>query len=119
MFDAALSMPLAQLIEVTYYARLALDRRFRPEDLERTPIMAGVAGEPGPEEQKLARDWLAEIQLHEGRPVDQLKEETLEEYQRQLSDLVEKRVRLESKPDPVRGRRLLEELRRLVPVPAH
>ena len=119
MFGAASTLTLDQLLEVTYYARLALDRRFRPEDLDRTPIMAGIAGEPGPEEQKLARDWLAEIQLHEGRPVDQLKEETLEEYQRQLSDLVEKRVRLESKPDPVRGRRLLEELRRLVPIPVH
>src|SRR5262249_24810855 len=119
MFRAASALPLDQLLEVTYYARLALDRRFSPEDIERIPIMAGVAGEPGPEEQKLARDWIAEIQLQEGRPIDQLKEETLEEYQRQLSDLVEKRVRLESKPDPVRGRRLLEELRRLVPVPAH
>jgi hypothetical protein len=119
MFRAASTLTLAELIEVTYYARLALDRRFRPEDLERTPIMAGVAGEPGPEEQKLARDWIAEIQLREGRPVDQLDEGTLEEYQRELSDLVQKRVRLEVKPDPVRGRRLLEELRRLVPIPVH
>jgi hypothetical protein len=119
MFRAASTLTLDQLLEVTYYARLALDRRFRPEDLERTPILAGVAGEPGPDEQKLARDWIAEIQLREGRPVDQLEEETLEGYQRELSNLVQKRVRLEVKPDPVRGRRLLEELRRLVPIPAH
>lgn len=119
MFDAARSIPLSQLIEVTHYVRLALERRFRPEDLERTPIMAGLAGEPGPEDQRLARDWITEIQLREERPVDQINAERLEAYLGQLSDLVEHRVQTEVKPDPVRGRQLLEELRRKVPVPTH
>jgi hypothetical protein len=119
MFDAAQSMPLPQLIEVAYYVRLALERRFRPEDLERTPIMAGLAGEPGPEDQRLARDWIAEIQHREERTVDQIRAERLEAYLTQLSELVEYRVQTEVKPDPVRGRQLLEELRRKVPAPAH
>jgi hypothetical protein len=119
MFDAARSMSLSQLIEVAYYVRLALERRFRPEDLERAPIMAGLASEPGPEDQRLARDWIAEIQSREEKPVDQIKAERLEAYLRELSDLVAHRVQAEMKPDPVRGRQLLEELRRKVPVPAY
>jgi hypothetical protein len=118
MFDAARSMPLSQLIEVAYYVRLALERRFRPEDLERAPIMAGLASEPGPEDQRLARDWIAEIQVREARTVDQINAERLEAYLGELSDLVARRVQAEMKPDPVRGRQLLEELRRKVPVPA-
>jgi len=71
-----------------------------------------------PLQRRLARDWIAEIQFREVRTVDKINAERLEEYLGEISDLVARRVQTEMKPDPVRGRQLLEELRRKVPVPA-
>ena len=118
MFESARSLSTPELIEVAYYTRLALERWFGPEDLERTPILAGLACEPSPAEQKMAQDWLREIESAENRPIIELDHQVIGKYLGKLSDLVQRRMDAEIKPDKALGRRLLEELRRKVPVPA-
>lgn len=109
MFEAK-SIALPQLVEAAYYAMLALERRFGPEDLEREPILEGLASEPGPEERELAHRWIEEIEQQENRSIHDLDSETIQRYVGELSDTVQHRVKAEVKPDPVRGEQLLEKL---------
>ncbi|HXU45556.1 MAG TPA: hypothetical protein VN783_08520 [Thermoanaerobaculia bacterium] len=117
MFEAAKTIPFAQLTEVAYYAMRALERRFRPQELETTRLLAGLASEPGQEEQRIASHWLEEIEHREGRTIDQLSDETVKRYLGDFADLVQRRSESQFKPDPERGRQLLEKLGREVPLP--
>jgi hypothetical protein len=118
MFEAAASMSSSQLTSVAYYTRIALERWFTPEDLRRNPILAGLSSEPTPEEQEMACRWLEEIEQREGRPIDQLDIETIHRYTGELSGMVLRRGESEREYDPERTQRLLEKLRRAVPLPS-
>lgn len=109
---------LSQMIEATYFAARAIERRFSPEDVDHRPLMAGGATEPKPAERQLVRRWIEEIQQQEQRPLRELDQETIQQYLRALYDLLEQRIQTETKPYRERGRRLLEELNRLYPYPA-
>jgi hypothetical protein len=115
MFDTT-SPTLSQVIEAAYLAMLALERRFDPEDLELEQLLRGTASEPGPREREIARRWLEEIQHQEDRSIHELDGATLRRYVGELSDLVHKRVKADLRPDPERGRQLLERLERQVPI---
>ncbi len=114
MFEAKGS--LSQLIEAAYYTMRALERRFTPEDLDREPIMAGLASEPSAEEQAIARHWIETIEQREGHPISELDGTTIQRYLEELSDTVQRRVELEVKPNLERGQQLLEKLWRDVPI---
>lgn len=116
MFEAAASMTSTQLTSVAYYTRIALEHLLRPEQLRRTPILAGLSSEPSAEEQEIACQWLEEIERHENRPIDQLRYETILHYVGRLSDLALERD--QSEDDPEEAQRLLEDLRRAVPLPS-
>ena len=119
MFEAAASMRSKELTAVAYYTRIALEHFFTPEDLRKHPILAGTSGEPSPEEQEMACRWLEEIEEQEGRPIDQLDVETMRRYTGELSDLILRRAEEDRGPiDPERAERLLEKLRRAVPLPS-
>lgn len=118
MFETADSLTKDQLISVGHYARLAVEHLLTPEELRRTPILAGIAGEPTREEQEMACRWLEEIEKTENRPINQLDPDTVLRYVGQLSRLVLERTRSENPIDAERGRRLLEDLRRAVPLPS-
>jgi hypothetical protein len=118
MFEAAASMSSERLLSVAYYTRIALEHCFTPEDLRKYPLLAGTSGEPGPEEQEMACRWLEEIQNHEGQLIDQLDYGTIERYIKQVVGLSQRRWESERTHDPAEGQRLLEELRRAVPLPS-
>lgn len=118
MFESAASMTSAQLTAAAYYARIALEHFFTPEQLRKTPLLAGLASEPSAQEQERACQWLEEIQRKEGRPINQLDPGTIRRYTSRLSDLVLERTESEMEFDSERAQRLLEELRRAVPLPS-
>ncbi|HSS51175.1 MAG TPA: hypothetical protein VLX28_19720 [Thermoanaerobaculia bacterium] len=117
MFDAAAALSSEQLLNVTYYTRIALEHWFTPEDLRKHPLLAGSSSEPSLEEQELACRWLEEIQAHEGRRIDELDRETIRYYTGELSGMALRRSELENPMDPERIQRLLDELERAVPWP--
>lgn len=81
--------------------------------------MAGTSSEPSPEEQEIACQWLAEIEQQENRSIDQLDRETIRRYTGELSGMILRRAEEERGPiNPERAQRLLEELRRAVPLPS-
>lgn len=119
MFDAAASMDDRQLNSVAYYTRLALERRYTPEDLRKYPILAGLSGEPSQEEQETACAWLEEIQLQEGCLINQIDYNTLERYIGEVIGLSRQRSEAAAKKyDRAETQRILENLRRAVPSPA-
>jgi hypothetical protein len=119
MFESAAAMSSDELTAVAYYTRIALEHFFTPEDLRKHPILAGTSGEPSPEEQAMACRWLEEIEEQEGRPIDQLDVETMRRYTGKLSEMSLRRAEEERGPvDPERAQRLIEELRRAVPLPS-
>lgn len=119
MFDAAATMDSDQLNSVAHYIRLALNWRYTPDDLRKYPILAGLSGEPTPEEQEIACEWLEEIQRREGRPINQLDYGIIETYINEVIGLAHQRWMAEgSKLTPEESQRLQEELRRAVPSPA-
>ena len=118
MFDAAATLSSEQLTKVTYYTRIALEHWFTPEDLRKHPLLARSSSEPSPEEQELACRWLAEIEAHEGRRIDELDRETIRFYTGELSGMALRRSELENPvDDPEHVQRLLDELERAVPWP--
>ena len=117
MFNAAASMSSDQLLSVAYYTRIALEHLFTPEDLRKYPLLAGSSGEPSPEEQEMACQWLQEIQNQEGRSIDRLDYGTIDRYINEVVALAQRRWDSEMTHDPEEGQRLLEELRRAVPWP--
>ncbi len=117
MFDAAATLSSEQLMNVTYYTRIALEHWFTPEDLRKHPLLAGSSSEPSLEEQELACRWLEEIEAHEGRRIDQLDRETIRFYTGELSGMALQRSELENPMDPEHVQRLLDELERAVPWP--
>jgi hypothetical protein len=119
MFDGAASMELNQLNSIAHYLRLALNWRYTPDDLRSYPILAGLSGEPTPEEQQIACEWLEEIQRKEGRPINELDYETIQSYIDQVISLWHDRwIAKGSKYTPEESQQLLEKLRRAVPSPA-
>ena len=119
MFEAASSMSSRELTAVAYYTRIALEHFFTPEDLRRYPLLEGTSGEPSPKEQEMACRWLEEIEQQEGRSIDQLDVETMRRYTGELSEMSLRRAEEERGPfDPERAERLLEKLRRAVPLPS-
>ncbi|HKI00592.1 MAG TPA: hypothetical protein VKK31_01295 [Thermoanaerobaculia bacterium] len=117
MFEAAASMSSDRLLSVAYYTRIALEHCFTPEDLRKYPLLAGTSGEPSPEEQEIACQWLEEIQNQEGKSIDRLDYGTVARYISEVVGLSQRRWESERTYDPQEGQRLLEELRRAVPLP--
>lgn len=118
MFEEAATMSSTQLIEVAYYTRIALEHLFTPEDLRRYPLLTGASA-PSPEEEEIACHWLAEIEQKENRPINRLDAKTILHYTGQLSKMSLRRSAEERGPiDPERAERLLENLRRAVPLPS-
>ncbi len=111
MFDAARSHSVPEVVEAAYYAMRALERRLGPDGLARTPLLRGLASEPGPAEQELAKRWLQEIEERENSPIEQFDIRTIERYLGELSETVEQRYKGERKLDPARGAELLQALR--------
>ena len=119
MFEGAASMESTQLTSVAYYTRIALEHWYTPEDLRKYPLLAGTSSEPSPEEQEIACQWLSEIEQKENRSIDQLDRETIRRYTGELSGMILRRAEEERGPiNPERAQRLLEELRRAVPLPS-
>src|SRR5215210_9397418 len=119
MFDAAASMSSRQLTSVAYYTRIALEHWFTSEEFRKYPLFAGTSAELSSEEQEIVCRWLAEIEQRENRPIDQLDRETILRYTGELSGMALRRAEAERGPiDPERAQRLLEELRRAVPLPS-
>jgi hypothetical protein len=118
MFEEAATMNSTQLLSVAYYTRIALEHLFTPEDLRRYPLLEGASA-PSSEEEETACRWLAEIEQKENRPIHQLDAKTIRRYTGQLSDMSLRRSAEERGPvDPERAERLLENLRRAVPLPS-
>ena len=111
MFKAAESRTAPEVVEAAYYAMRALERRLGPKELARTPLLKGLASEPGQAEQELAGRWLQEIEEREHSPIGQFDVRTIERYLGELSETVQQRYRGERKLDPARGVELLQALR--------
>jgi len=111
MFKTAESRTVPEVVEAAYYAMRALERRLGPEDLDRTPLLRGLASEPGPAEQELAKRWLQEIEEREHSPIRQFDVQTIEHYLGELSETVEQRYQGARKLDPAQGAELLQVLR--------
>src|SRR5215218_7195009 len=100
MFEAAATMRSEQLLSVAYYARIALEHCFTPENLRKYPLLAGTSGEPSPEEQEIACQWLEEIQNQEGESIDRLDYGTIERYISEVVGLSRRRWESERTYDP-------------------
>jgi hypothetical protein len=118
MFEEAAMMSASQLLSVAYYTRIALEHLFTPEDLRKYPLLEGSSA-PTPEEEEVACRWLAEIEKKENRLIHQLDGKTIRHYIGQIVDMSLRRSEEERGPfDPERAERLLENLRRAVPLPS-
>jgi hypothetical protein len=69
MFDALNKLDESQVMNIAYYARLAIDRRMGSEDLRRFRFLRGTEIEPTARERQLAIDMLAELEQHLGHPI--------------------------------------------------
>src|SRR5436305_14684551 len=117
MFEEAATMGAAQLISVAYYTRIALEHRFSPEDLRKCPLLDGDAVTP--EEEEITCRWLAQIEQKENKPIYELDNKTILSYTGQLSEMSLRRSEEEMGPiDPEEAERLIENLRRAVPLPS-
>jgi hypothetical protein len=117
MFEEGAMMSASQLLSVAYSTRIALEHLFTPEDLRKYPLLEGSSA-PTPEEEIACR-WLAEIEKKENRLIHQLDGKTIRHYIGQIVDMSLRRSEEERGPfDPERAERLLENLRRAVPLPS-
>jgi hypothetical protein len=117
MFEEAATMSASQLLSVAYYTRIALEHLFGPEDLRKYPLLDGDSATP--EEEEITCRWLAEIEQKENKPIHELDNKTLLHYIGQVVDMSLRRSEEEMGPiDPEEAERLLENLRRAVPLPS-
>ena len=118
MFEEAATMNASQLLSVAYYTRIALEHLFSPEHLRRYPLLTGSSA-PTPEEEEITCRWLAQIEQKENRPIHELDNKTILRYTGQLSEMSLRRSEEEMGPiDPEEAERLIENLRRAVPLPS-
>ena len=117
MFEEAATMSASQLLEVAYYTRIALEHLFSPEDLRKYPLLDGDSVTP--EEEEITCRWLAEIEQKENKPIHKLDNKTIRHYIGQVIDMSLRRSEEEMGPiDPEEAERLIENLRRAVPLPS-
>ena len=117
MFEEAATMSASQLLEVAYYTRIALEHLFSPEDLRKYPLLDDDSVTP--EEEEITCRWLAEIEQKENKPIHELDNKTILSYTGQLSEMSLRRSEEEMGPiDPEEAERLIENLRRAVPLPS-
>ena len=118
MFEEAATMDASQLLSVAYYTRIALEHLFGPEHLRRYPLLTGTSA-PTPEEEEITCRWLAEIEQKENKPIHELDNKTLLHYIGHVVDMSLRRSEEEMGPvDPEEAERLIENLRRAVPLPS-
>jgi|SRR3954462_10112689 len=117
MFEEAATMSASQLLDVAYYTRIALEHLFGPEDLRKYPLLDGDSITP--EEEEITCRWLAEIEQKENKPIHELDNKTLLHYIGHVIDMSLRRSEEEMGPvDPEEAERLIENLRRAVPLPS-
>jgi len=117
MFEEAATMNASQLLSVAYYTRIALEHLFSPEDLRKYPLLDGDSVTP--EEEEITCRWLAQIEQKENKPIHELGNKTLLHYIGQVIDMSLRRSEEEMGPiDTEEAERLIENLRRAVPLPS-
>ncbi len=112
VFDFLEGYPSSFAMEVLFYANRILRHASSVDRLELEPLRARFADDPNSEEFSLAVQLLQSLELSEGSPIRLLRPERAAHYSRVLTDLFFAHSKRDYQPDPERGRRLLEELRK-------
>jgi hypothetical protein len=116
MFNALDSLSKYQLYSVTYYARLAIDRRLGAEQLRRHRFLRGADIEPTARERKLAIDMLAEMEQHLGHTIPEASADEINQCYQMIHDKLDE-FKEEAPPTPPEELKKLFD--RLHSVPMH
>jgi hypothetical protein len=111
MFNVLNEVPFGTALEAIYFAGWRVRERDRYPDWRRwLPLRPGDAIHPGSVE--VAARLIEELESRAGKPLSALPEAELEPIWLQAHRVFDARMHRESPPDPVRGERLLADLRR-------
>jgi hypothetical protein len=112
VFDFLEGHPSSFAMEVLFYVIRMLRHANSVDSLDLDWLRARFADNPNSKEFPLAVQLLQSIELSEGSPIRLLRPERREHYSKVLTDLFFAHSNRDYQPDPERGRRLLEELRK-------
>lgn len=112
MFEIVQQLDEHALIGVMYHVQLRIYERDRfPGSAGRVERMRAVMMESELPLVETIESMVAEIEAHEGVPLEELTEQRAGHYARQLGEISSARRRARPGYDPERGKRLLEEIR--------
>ena len=115
MFKFLQSVPTPVALNAAHQAVRLLQRRVRPTVGRSKVLIRGISSSPSRLEFGLAQKIVKEIQDVEGCSIVSVEPKTVQKYVATLADLMQERVKRESKFEPARAQGLLDKLRKYEP----